>query len=1153
MAMEYKKILLHKGLKMLTDYQFRTVRCLLADELQLTPQMREDSDRIKIADRIFSKFPGAASVDKLIDTLKDDPELKEFVDSLRKEKQNVKRRLKTTGEKARSRQQDGAGPSAPLSSPDGPKPPQGAAEDSVAQKRKHNTEGEKGVKKNKGAQMSSKAPYPVGASPSRTQTATRSFSPDTKNYPTATPIFQLDKPSILPTMPSSVSMASSTSLTESPSAAAKVAEDRKTLSQGPVTVLVLERSQRFNYEFMGQGHAFMFYATVATESQFFWVKVFHDTLWYLFTENAVLTISGHSICRGTLEVSEASVVSPTTALLQVPKSVMKRACEPPKIDDLCKAVSGTPVYGRYKVVKKIENKKNTIYEIKDKTGSIEVVGSGQWYGLPCEPGDQLQLFCLRVRTVKKKTILMCEKHSLIQVVESSSLRHMDTEYKAIFLKNGLEMLSDYQFRAVKCLLASPLRLTPHMQEDYDRIQITTQMFARFRGATCVMQLIEAIKGDRELEGLVKSLKQQLGKGTTYRPPLVSPELIHSPETTFCSLLIIQEVELHPDTVSWSPLINWEHELNPATTSWYPFISREHDLGQSTASGAPIISQENDLCPSTMSWSRLISRKQDLSSGTTSWSLLIHRKHDLCPGTTSWFLLINWDIDLCPGTASGDPIISQKNDLCPSTMSWFRLISRKQDLGSGTTSWSLLIHREDDLCPGTTSWSLLIHRKHDLCTGTASRAPIISQKNDLYPSTMSWSHLINRKQDLGSGTTSWSLLIHRKHDLCPGTTSWFLLINWDIDLCPGTASGAPIISQKNDLCPSTMSWFRLISRKQDLGSGNTSWSVLVNWEIDLYPVVKAKHSTFQTQNMGNKERNPMGLGVLTISSAFLGFFRASPSQPQAPGCPSLLLESESVSLSGLPSQSASRLVGTFQEEGQQDQRKEMQVLDVTEPFRYREDRTMFHAIVAIKNQTQNQIVRVKVFHEGFKTNFLRGNILVLSNYIGHRGFVEVYKCTSVETVGYAEVPEWLINMVTETPKISHLRQEAPNTVVNGVFLVSKSGLPTAICAQPLSKCQPLTHSPSGTCRHTPEEDKLGVGAVAQQGGHWPCIRLTQKVVRHPCVYYEVQDETGTMQVVVYGHLTGIPCERGNRIQLICFERGEEQHQIRSSIQSFLKVI
>ncbi|XP_054979213.1 interferon-activable protein 204-like [Sorex araneus] len=178
---------------------------------------------------------------------------------------------------------------------------------------------------------------------------------------------------------------------------------------------------------------------------------------------------------------------------------------------------------------------------------------------------------------------------------------------------------------------------------------------------------------------------------------------------------------------------------------------------------------------------------------------------------------------------------------------------------------------------------------------------------------------------------------------------------------------------------------------------------------------------------------------------------------------------------------------------------MQVLDVTEPFRYREDCRMFHAIVAIKNQAQDQIIRVKVFHEDFKTQFVLGNILVLSNYVSNRGFLEVYKCTSVEKVGYEQVPRALINRVTETPKISHLRQEAPYTVVNGVFLVTK------------------------------------------------------KTVRDPCVYYEVQDKTGTMEVVVYGRLTGIPCESGNRIRLICFERGEEQHQIRSLMHSFLKVI
>lgn len=199
------------------------------------------------------------------------------------------------------------------------------------------------------------------------------------------------------------------------------------------------------------------------------------------------------------------------------------------------------------------------------------------------------------------------------------------------------------------------------------------------------------------------------------------------------------------------------------------------------------------------------------------------------------------------------------------------------------------------------------------------------------------------------------------------------------------------------------------------------------------------------------------------------------------------------------QSVSRLVDSFQEEGQQTQHKAVVVLSVTEPFQYRENCRMFHATVAIENQTQSQIIHMKVFHEGFKTKFVLGNIVVLSNFIGRGGFLEVYKHSSVEKVGTMNIPNWLISMVTETPKISHLRKAAPKTTVNGVFLVK------------------------------------------------------QKVVRTPCVYYEIQDDTGTMEVLVFGHLTSVPCEVGNKIQLICFELGEEQNQLRSLIHSFLKVV
>lgn len=66
----------------------------------------------------------------------------------------------------------------------------------------------------------------------------------------------------------------------------------------------------------------------------------------------------------------------------------------------------------------------------------------------------------------------------------------------------------------------------------------------------------------------------------------------------------------------------------------------------------------------------------------------------------------------------------------------------------------------------------------------------------------------------------------------------------------------------------------------------------------------------------------------------------------------------------------------------------------------------------------------------------------------------------------------------------------------------------------------------------------------------CPFLLQKVVRDPCVYYQIQDNTGVMEVLVFGHLSRIPCESGDRVELTCFELGE--NQLRSVIHSFLKV-
>ncbi|KAF3812363.1 hypothetical protein GH733_019656 [Mirounga leonina] len=86
MGSEYKRIILLKGLELINDYQFSIVKSLLAHDLGLTTNMQEEYNKVKIADLMERKFPGAACVDKLIDLFKDMPPLKDIVKQLRNEK-----------------------------------------------------------------------------------------------------------------------------------------------------------------------------------------------------------------------------------------------------------------------------------------------------------------------------------------------------------------------------------------------------------------------------------------------------------------------------------------------------------------------------------------------------------------------------------------------------------------------------------------------------------------------------------------------------------------------------------------------------------------------------------------------------------------------------------------------------------------------------------------------------------------------------------------------------------------------------------------------------------------------------------------------------------------------------------------------------------
>lgn len=86
MGSDYKRIILLKGLEVISEYQFSIVKSLLARDLGLTANMQEEYNKVKIADLMEKKFPGPACVDKLIDLFKDMPQLKDIVKQLRNEK-----------------------------------------------------------------------------------------------------------------------------------------------------------------------------------------------------------------------------------------------------------------------------------------------------------------------------------------------------------------------------------------------------------------------------------------------------------------------------------------------------------------------------------------------------------------------------------------------------------------------------------------------------------------------------------------------------------------------------------------------------------------------------------------------------------------------------------------------------------------------------------------------------------------------------------------------------------------------------------------------------------------------------------------------------------------------------------------------------------
>ncbi|XP_059003005.1 myeloid cell nuclear differentiation antigen [Mustela lutreola] len=402
MGSDYKRIILLKGLEAINEYQFSIVKSLLARDLGLTANMQEEYNKVRIADLMEKKFPGPACVDKLIDLFKDMPPLKDIVKQLRNEKMKVAKKTKTEETpKKKKQQQGGAGaePAAAATTTTSSSALMGGTQEATAaaQKRKTAARGTAASKKNKVAPPQTGPACGLGGSMS----AAAAWLPPPP-APAAAPVF--------PALPQSQTV----------KAPHQAAPRGRVLQQGPLTVLVLKAMEPFEYESPEEGKTRMFHATVATPTQFFHVKVLNSSLKEKFTKENIITILDYYECRGILEINKTSSVyqADPSQLIVVPNSIIKRASETPKIDNLYKQASGTFVYGLFLLHEKKVNRKTTVYEIQDNTGTMEVVGTERWHDIKCERGDKLRLFCFQLKMMDQKLKLTCGTHSFIQVVKA---------------------------------------------------------------------------------------------------------------------------------------------------------------------------------------------------------------------------------------------------------------------------------------------------------------------------------------------------------------------------------------------------------------------------------------------------------------------------------------------------------------------------------------------------------------------------------------------------------------------------------------------------------------------------------------------------------------------------------------------------------------
>ncbi|XP_052592483.1 uncharacterized protein LOC128109329 [Peromyscus californicus insignis] len=386
---EYKTIVLLKGLEGLNDYQFRTIKSLLRKKLNLTEEMQENYDRIQMADLMEKKIPKDAGLDLLINLCESMNDLEDLAKKLKTEKAKVKkekkRKNRTIVKKGKQEEPSSSQSLSTDNESDMSKP-------SAQKKRKQTTKTE-GGKKMKLTQEQTQLLAPSGSNPQKDECCLQ------------TP----HKPPPTPSSSSSNKTPKKGNLPKEPS----MVEGHH---QDPIQVMVLKVTEPFTYDLIDGKR--MFHATVATETEFFRVKVFDTTLKNKFIPKKIIAVSDYFGVSGFLEIYRASCVSDDNAnqTLVIPNTLRRRANGTPKIKDLFSQTKGTYVNGEFVVTTKNERGDFIYYGIEDDTGKMEVVVSGRLTSINCEPGNKLRLFSFELTSREDTWQLKSVKHSYMQVL-----------------------------------------------------------------------------------------------------------------------------------------------------------------------------------------------------------------------------------------------------------------------------------------------------------------------------------------------------------------------------------------------------------------------------------------------------------------------------------------------------------------------------------------------------------------------------------------------------------------------------------------------------------------------------------------------------------------------------------------------------------------